>query len=118
MEDNLYYGYTREIHHASERIIEQEIYMRANRIFDYISANDYATIDDWQNLLIEGGDDWGDIKDIFEYYFISDWLAQKLIEAGEPILDSEILDYPIWGRTCTGQAIILDGTIQEIVKGL
>ena len=115
MEDRLYYGYTREIHHASERIIEREIYMRANYIYDYISENDYATIDDWQNLI---DDESEDIKEIFEYYFVSNWLAQKLIDAGEPILDSEILDYPIWGRTCTGQAIILDGTIQEIVKGL
>jgi len=33
---------------------------------------------------------------------------------GEPILESDYGTW--WGRTCTGQAIQLDGTIQKIVE--
>lgn len=51
-------------------------------------------------------------QEIFEWWLVSNWLADKLKAKGEPILDN---DYDIWwGRTCTGQAILLDGVISEI----
>ncbi|NDU99225.1 hypothetical protein [Spirosoma terrae] len=50
--------------------------------------------------------------DIFEWYRVTQWLAEKLMDNGQPVLCN---DYGYWwGRTCTGQAIILDGTIQQI----
>ena len=55
-----------------------------------------------------------DLQEIFEWYEITKWLAEKLIELGEPVLENEYGFY--WGRTCTGQSIILDGTIQQIAK--
>lgn len=51
---------------------------------------------------------------IYEWYRVTNWLASKLIQNGQPVLAN---DYGYWwGRTCTGQAIILDGTIREIAK--
>lgn len=53
-------------------------------------------------------------KEIYEFWEVSDWLAKKLIQHNEPVLES---DYGyFWGRCCTGQAIEMDGIIQEIAK--
>lgn len=55
-----------------------------------------------------------ELQDIFEWYFVSGWLYEKLRDNGEPVINC---DYGyIWGRTCTGQAIILDYVIQQIFK--
>jgi len=57
-----------------------------------------------------------DPQEIFEWWLITEWLAQKLREKQEPILENE---YGIWwGRTCTGQAILLDSVITEICSDL
>lgn len=55
------------------------------------------------------------INEIYEYWFVDDGFANLLREKGECVLDSWI---PIWGRCSTGQAIYLDGVIQEIAKEL
>jgi hypothetical protein len=53
-----------------------------------------------------------DRQEIFEWWFVTQWLYERLRKAGEPVIDS---DYGyLWGRTCTGQAISLDGIIQRI----
>ena len=54
--------------------------------------------------------------DVFEWWVVTDWLAMKLDKIGEPILCSDYGTW--WGRTCTGQSIELDGTIQRIVRDL
>ena len=52
-------------------------------------------------------------KEIYERWVVSEYLKDKLKEKGEPIIDG----YPnLWGRTCTGQAILLDNVITEIQK--
>lgn len=64
-------------------------------------------------------DDLADImepKEIFEWWAITDWLAGKLENVGEPILFSDYGTW--WGRTCTGQSIELDGVIQKITENL
>ena len=53
-----------------------------------------------------------DRQEIYEWWFVSRWLYERLQEAGEPVLDS---DYGyLWGRTYTGQAISLDSVIEKI----
>lgn len=49
-------------------------------------------------------------QEIFEWWMVSDWFANKLVEKGESVL----LDESIWGRSCTGQAILLDWVISQI----
>ena len=61
-------------------------------------------------------DDGAEIKEIFEWWVVSDWLAKRLEAHGEPLL---INDYGTWwGRTCTGQAILLDFVIEQIYDEL
>lgn len=49
----------------------------------------------------------------FEHWIVSDWLASKLEERGEMVI-RDFLGLTIWGRTCTGQAIRIDGVISDI----
>lgn len=52
--------------------------------------------------------------EVYEHWLVSDWLAGELRERGEVVFDG--LDpMPVWGRQTTGQAILLDGVIRDIV---
>jgi len=53
-------------------------------------------------------------QEVFEWWAVSGWLSEKLMEAGEPILENEHGVW--WGRTTTGQAIMIDGVIRGLVK--
>jgi hypothetical protein len=53
-------------------------------------------------------------KEIYEWWICSDWLIEKLEAKGEPVIKHENL----WGRTTTGQAILLDDVISEIAHDL
>ena len=51
-------------------------------------------------------------NEIFEWWLCTDWLLEKLEAEGQPILHTDYGDW--WGRTCTGQAILLDNVIENI----
>jgi hypothetical protein len=52
--------------------------------------------------------------EVFEWWAVSTWLAEKLEEEGECIINQE----SIWGRQTTGQAILLDYVISKICAKL
>ena len=54
--------------------------------------------------------------EIYEYWAVSEWLAEQLEEQGEIIF--EYLDFNVWGRQYTGQAIKMDEVIENIAKKL
>ena len=62
-----------------------------------------SDIEDLENLESEA-------QEVYEWYLVSGYLADKLQEKGNPIIESE----NIWGRCTTGQAILLDYVITEI----
>lgn len=51
-------------------------------------------------------------QEILEWWIVSDRLKQKLSEKGEAVLEQVNNCY--WGRTTSGQAILLDHVISEI----
>jgi len=51
-----------------------------------------------------------DPQEIYEWWFVSDFLCRKLEELGHPVIE----DYNIWGRCTSGQAILLDYAISKI----
>jgi len=53
-------------------------------------------------------------QEVYEWWIVTEWLAEKLSERGEPTLEWGNNHY--WGRTCTGQAILLDGVISSICR--
>jgi hypothetical protein len=69
-------------------------------------------IDDYREAVT---DNWTP-GDIFEWYRVDSWLAGKLDEVGEAVLDNDYGTW--WGRTCTGQDNIMDGTFQKVAESL
>jgi len=55
--------------------------------------------------------------EIYEHWIVSDWLADKLEARGE-VIESDFYGLTIWGRACTGQAILLDDVICSIYDEL
>jgi len=50
-----------------------------------------------------------------EYYIVSQWIGEKLIEKGETVLRRPSRGY-IWARRTSGQVIIADDVIENIAK--
>jgi len=55
-------------------------------------------------------------QEVLEWWAVSNWFAWKLKAEGQPIYDSGSV--MVWGRTCSGQAILLDGVISRICEGM
>lgn len=51
--------------------------------------------------------------EVYEFWAVSNWLAEKLTEQGEKV-DTGFAGLNVWARTTTGQAISMDGCIQKI----
>lgn len=80
------------------------------QIADYIADNttdDYDTAEEVARVVLE-------YPEIYEYWAVSSWLADKLKEHGEPVAEFGLTH--VWGRGTTGQAIALDYVIEQIVK--
>ena len=52
------------------------------------------------------------VDDVMEWWLIDSWLAERLKEQGEVIIEEYSCFW--WGRQSSGQAIYMDGVIQEI----
>lgn len=51
--------------------------------------------------------------EIYEWWLVTGWLCDQLKAAGECVIDAG-MGCRWWGRTCTGQGYIMDGTLQRI----
>lgn len=62
--------------------------------------------------------DWFDEEwpEIYEYWLVSPWLGEKLKAHDQIVLERH--GAWVWGRQCSGQAILLDGVISRICKEL
>ncbi len=69
-----------------------------------------ADLDDLQQRVRDNAEP----AEIYEWWLVTDWMAEALIAIGEPVLDNGYGYW--WGRTCTGQRILMDGTLQEIAR--
>jgi hypothetical protein len=75
-----------------------------------------------QMLIAEIGNDWQGFceterldphdLDVYEHWAVTSWFKNRLAERGE--ITGELLDFDVWGRTCTGQAISMDHVIASI----
>lgn len=68
---------------------------------------------------IDGLDKWRDAvrdnaeaADVYEWWRISGWLGSHLEKVGEVVLDNGYGTW--WGRTCTDQGYMMDGTLQKV----
>lgn len=56
-------------------------------------------------------------NEIYEHWIVSNWLADQLEKRGE-VIERDFYGLTIWGRACTGQAILLDDVICSIYDEL
>lgn len=52
-------------------------------------------------------------NEAYEWWFVTNWLAEKLAEHGEMVIRGY---HNVWGRGCIGQAILLDWVIGKIAE--
>lgn len=109
---------TEKIEEIAKRLIDQEVFLNQTSLV--CALQDKGDLDfsyeKVSNLFEESEDGESEFKGIFEWFAVSRWLAKKLNDIEEPILENDYGQW--WGRTCFGQEIILDGTFQTIAKGL
>lgn len=82
------------------------------------------TVEDWEPKVEDEADSWQeacwiddldvDAVEVYEHWIVSTPLALALARNG--MLVETYLGLNIWGRTCTGQSIALDGDIQDIAE--
>lgn len=66
--------------------------------------------DSWEELCNMQGIDADEYRpEVYEWYIVDAWWCQKI---GPAVLGS-LLDFNVWGRTCTGQSISLDYNVQQ-----
>lgn len=79
-------------------------------------AEAVSSADDWQELCDEQNIEPYE-SEVYEHWIVSTWLANRLAECGERV-DKDFAGLCVWGRTCTGQAILLDRVICEIYDAM
>lgn len=94
----------------ARRMVIQEILHIVNQTINMLHKNEEYPEFEAKNYDINNEDETE--PEIFEYWAVSDWLGEKLKENKEIVF--ECLDFVVWGRQTTGQAILLDNVIQKI----
>lgn len=82
----------------------------------YDTDEDIERLQDLQEALDEAEEAEFEYAEILEYWGVSDWLASKLKEKGELIIEE--FNVSIWGRRTSGQHISMDFIMQEIAREL
>ena len=103
----------------AEKLVNRHIIEPVNLTIEHLleeqpdllyEASNYKEIKEELNRDNEEGDEIE--PEIYEFWSVSDWLYDKLKIEGEIVF--ECLDFFVWGRRTTGQAIKLDDVIQKI----
>lgn len=81
---------------------------------EHTEGNDEETEEKIQEEIDELNDLESESQEVFEWWMVSNFLAEKLNELGHPTLTDE----NIWGRCTTGQAILLDYSITQICANM
>lgn len=106
-----------EFQKESGEFVRREVFACVSGMAEFILKKDDTeapfTFEDIENLYYPKTEEEnaGEAKEIYEYWIVSNWLIEKLADKGEAIIRHE----NIWCRTTTGQAILLDSVIREIV---
>ena len=56
-------------------------------------------------------------REVYEFWAVSAWFAEKLIAQGEKV-DTDFGGMNVWARTCSGQGIASDGVIKRIYAAM
>ena len=62
--------------------------------------------------VFHDSESWWEHKEVLQYFIVNPYFGEKLRDHGEMVM--ERYGGWIWGRQCFGQAILLDGVVDEI----
>lgn len=89
----------------------------------FVDPDDVPEGDDYdteREAIIAAWEDSGDEPDdteALQFWLVSDWLADKLEDIGEPIA-RDVLGFNVWGRTECGQALTADASLNRVARRL
>ena len=87
-------------------ITDRLILDNQNLVVEELMRHDESLWEELQNL--------DENSEIMEWWLVTPYMAELLKEKGEVILSD--YDCYWWGRTTSGQALYMDGVIQEIAE--
>lgn len=108
-----------ELQTIGKEIVDQDVYCCVSYLVQGIlqlAADNEGSAPPWlhESPAIYGNiDDEGERQEPLEHWIVSSWLAGRLKTMGEPI-DEDFYGLCLWGRTCSGQAILLDSPIRYL----
>ena len=93
--------------------LSQEELQEVFEEYDVEDETDILCDVDLMVRIIDANDLDLEYSEALEHWVVSDFLARKLKERGEAVCD-DFFNLTIWGRTTSGQAILLDTVIEDI----
>ena len=91
------------------RLVDNHVYHNVSYLVQELSK-DEKYMDELSEIQVRYDDEYA--EEALEHWLVSDWLANRLREQGEMVVD--FMDLTIWGRTTSGQAIYIDSVIEDI----
>ena len=89
---------------TAQQITDRLILDNQNLVVEELMRHDESLLDSLQSF--------NDSSEVLEWWLVTPYMAELLKEKGEVILSD--YDCYWWGRTTSGQALYMDGVIQEI----
>ena len=89
---------------TANEITDRLILDNQNLVVEELMKHDESLWEELQNF--------NDSSEVMEWWLVTPYMAELLKEKGEVILSD--YDCYWWGRTTSGQALYMDGVIQEI----
>ncbi len=91
------------------RLVDNHVYHNVSYLVQELYKNE-KYMDELSEVQVRYDDEYA--EEALEHWLVSDWLANRLREQGEMVVD--FMDLTIWGRTTSGQAIYIDSVIEDI----
>ena len=92
------------------RLVDNHVYHNVSYLVQELSKDEKYSNDLMEVQVQFNDEDYPD--EALEHWLVSNWLAERLREEGEMVID--FMDLTIWGRTTSGQAIYIDSVIEDI----
>ena len=95
------------------RLVDNHVYSNVSYLVQELSRQEQY-MDDLMEVQVNYNSNpiEGEPEEALEHWLISEWLAKRLLEEGEMVID--FYGLTIWGRTTSGQAIYIDSVIEDI----
>ena len=94
------------------RLVDNHVYHNVSYLVQELSK-DEKYMDELMEVQVNYCED-DNVEEALEHWLVSDWLANRLREHNEMVID--FMGLTIWGRQESGQMIALDAVIQSIYQ--